>query len=402
MKVTIHNPTTSMLVGKSTANTGVEVDAVAVVCNGMQGLFLTEAQSIVCRCLSCSRSCPDGSRVMSPTEFERHAGMAASKKWRRSIKIDSDDLSLSLGRWLEQQGVKVGSTAAKGKVGSDSGQSPRERVNDDDSSDACARESSQHSETQAFHHASADLEDGAHTNGHSRYTDYQQCDPEVWAAADALEMLRSGLSSPSSEADSDDFHPGMLSSYEPSRRPQRTHKPPTWLQGSVHHLQELEHGWASRDNFLNSCSKALISAHRKLHKAESANTDLDVEFIESALVLAQRSSNDIVSPPHTHTPCLISAWEGTEDTAAYEQGFCSVDTVRCLPGRHCSLDPTGKRFKRAESDILPEQPATKVPRLPAPCVSDWKSVDSSQVEVTVSCNYGTFCGVLRADGATQH
>jgi len=58
---------------------------------------------------------------MSPTEFERHAGMSASKKWRRSIKVDLGDRepSLSLGRWLEQQGFKVSERKDKNGEGKD-------------------------------------------------------------------------------------------------------------------------------------------------------------------------------------------------------------------------------------------------------------------------------------------
>jgi hypothetical protein len=42
---------------------------------------------------------------MTPTEFERHSGMAASKKWRRSIKVDyTDDPNMTIGRWLEVNG----------------------------------------------------------------------------------------------------------------------------------------------------------------------------------------------------------------------------------------------------------------------------------------------------------
>lgn len=48
---------------------------------------------------------------MTPTEFERHCGMASSKKWRFSIKMDPDNTSKTLGRWLDKQ--QMGYKAAK-------------------------------------------------------------------------------------------------------------------------------------------------------------------------------------------------------------------------------------------------------------------------------------------------
>ena len=65
------------------------VDRVDVQCNGIPGTLLITTQAIVCKCPTCITTVtPQGGRVMTPTEFERHAGMQASKKWRRSIKVD--------------------------------------------------------------------------------------------------------------------------------------------------------------------------------------------------------------------------------------------------------------------------------------------------------------------------
>ena len=65
------------------------IERVNVLCNGTQGTLLITTQAIVCKCATCATVLsPQGGRVMTPTEFERHAGMAASKKWRRSIKVD--------------------------------------------------------------------------------------------------------------------------------------------------------------------------------------------------------------------------------------------------------------------------------------------------------------------------
>ncbi len=63
------------------------VDRVNISCNGVRATFMIHTQTIVCRCPTCAESA-QGSRTMSPTEFERHSGMQASKKWRRSIKVD--------------------------------------------------------------------------------------------------------------------------------------------------------------------------------------------------------------------------------------------------------------------------------------------------------------------------
>ncbi|GFH17327.1 SAND domain-containing protein, partial [Haematococcus lacustris] len=53
---------------------------------------------------------------MTPTEFERHSGMQASKKWRRSIKVDMgrNGGTMSLGRWLDANGYKQEQPAVRG------------------------------------------------------------------------------------------------------------------------------------------------------------------------------------------------------------------------------------------------------------------------------------------------
>lgn len=89
------------------------LERVNVMCNGVKAQFMIHTQTIVCRCPTCTESGAQGSRAMSPTEFERHSGMQASKKWRRSIKVDLGQGAgtMSLGRWLEQNGFKSSTPA---------------------------------------------------------------------------------------------------------------------------------------------------------------------------------------------------------------------------------------------------------------------------------------------------
>ena len=44
--------------------------------------------------------------TMTPTEYERHAGMAASKKWKYTVRVDdgSEDPQ-PVGAWLEARGL---------------------------------------------------------------------------------------------------------------------------------------------------------------------------------------------------------------------------------------------------------------------------------------------------------
>lgn len=61
---------------------------VPVVCNGLTGKFLVAEQMFLCDCASCARKALKGAPLlMTPTEFERHAGMAASKKWKYSVRV---------------------------------------------------------------------------------------------------------------------------------------------------------------------------------------------------------------------------------------------------------------------------------------------------------------------------
>ena len=96
-------------------------EQVRVSCNGVPGVMLVSDKLFVCRCGACLRreakvssSGHPGQRhassTFTPTEFERHAGMAASKKWKYSVRVDdpahnpADGSILTIGRWLDDRG----------------------------------------------------------------------------------------------------------------------------------------------------------------------------------------------------------------------------------------------------------------------------------------------------------
>lgn len=51
---------------------------VQIVCNAARGTFLTQRGAVLM----------SNGQTVSPTEFERIAGKAASKKWKASIRVD--------------------------------------------------------------------------------------------------------------------------------------------------------------------------------------------------------------------------------------------------------------------------------------------------------------------------
>jgi hypothetical protein len=62
-----------------------------VECGSATGIFSVDSERILCLCSSCSEGKgPPGPEFM-PSEFERHGGMAACKKWRFSIKVGAWD-----------------------------------------------------------------------------------------------------------------------------------------------------------------------------------------------------------------------------------------------------------------------------------------------------------------------
>jgi hypothetical protein len=101
---------------------------VKVICNGVKALFLLDEANFICQCPSCERKAVKGGpQIYTPTEYERHAGMAASKKWKYSVRIDDLELNpdggiLTIGKWLDDQGLTHRKRPVKGSRG---GKRPR-------------------------------------------------------------------------------------------------------------------------------------------------------------------------------------------------------------------------------------------------------------------------------------
>ncbi|XP_024012806.1 histone-lysine N-methyltransferase ATX3 isoform X2 [Eutrema salsugineum] len=66
-------------------------DEITVVCNGMEGTYITKFHAIECKCGSC------GARKQTPSEWERHTGCRA-KKWKYSVKVKGTMLTLE--KWI--------------------------------------------------------------------------------------------------------------------------------------------------------------------------------------------------------------------------------------------------------------------------------------------------------------
>jgi hypothetical protein len=60
-----------------------------VECGSAVGVFSVETQRMLCLCKQCMGPQTAGSHgpEFMPSEFERHGGMAACKKWRFSVKV---------------------------------------------------------------------------------------------------------------------------------------------------------------------------------------------------------------------------------------------------------------------------------------------------------------------------
>ncbi|GBF88800.1 hypothetical protein Rsub_01701 [Raphidocelis subcapitata] len=81
-----------------------------VAANGHAGLYVVARAAVRCLCVPCAdargAADPRGGALMTPTEFERHAGVAAAKKWRFTIKVTHcGEPAVCLGRWLELRGL---------------------------------------------------------------------------------------------------------------------------------------------------------------------------------------------------------------------------------------------------------------------------------------------------------
>ena len=56
-------------------------------------------------------------KLLMPTEFEKHAGMGAAKKWKGSIRLIEPGLErMPIGRWLDTCAVSGGGAALAGMV----------------------------------------------------------------------------------------------------------------------------------------------------------------------------------------------------------------------------------------------------------------------------------------------
>ncbi|KAL6774411.1 hypothetical protein ACKKBG_A24905 [Auxenochlorella protothecoides x Auxenochlorella symbiontica] len=86
-------------------------ECINVVCNNVKGVFWTSSQRLTCQCRDCAGL---GEKLgvmplqLTPTEFERHAGMAASKKWKYTLRVPMEGGEAALlGDWMEARGLAV-------------------------------------------------------------------------------------------------------------------------------------------------------------------------------------------------------------------------------------------------------------------------------------------------------
>ncbi|KDD74237.1 hypothetical protein H632_c1466p0, partial [Helicosporidium sp. ATCC 50920] len=74
-----------------------------VTCNGFEGTFIVASQLVVCHCARCNS---DPMRAMTAMDFERHAGMATSRKWKYTLRVmNTDRSSVPLGLWMYANNV---------------------------------------------------------------------------------------------------------------------------------------------------------------------------------------------------------------------------------------------------------------------------------------------------------
>lgn len=63
-----------------------------VECGSAIGIFSITSERVHCMCGGCAQKTEGRNTTFLPSEFERHAGMAACKKWRFSIKVGAAPL----------------------------------------------------------------------------------------------------------------------------------------------------------------------------------------------------------------------------------------------------------------------------------------------------------------------
>ena len=76
-----------------------------VICNGVLATYLTQLNQVLCMCSDCAGQ----DRHMSPTEFEKHCGMAQAKKWKTSLRM-IEPAKMPIGRFLDGAQIKVSSS----------------------------------------------------------------------------------------------------------------------------------------------------------------------------------------------------------------------------------------------------------------------------------------------------
>ncbi|KAL9332278.1 hypothetical protein ACSQ67_001888 [Phaseolus vulgaris] len=77
----------------------VLLENLAVICNGMKGIYIPKLHLVMCNCGLC------GSRKHTLTEWERHAGCKA-KKWKHSVKVEGTTQPLI--KWITEHNASAG------------------------------------------------------------------------------------------------------------------------------------------------------------------------------------------------------------------------------------------------------------------------------------------------------
>ena len=71
-------------------------ETLAVICNGVAADYYTRSNQVLCQCSDCAGE----AKFMSPTEFEKHAGMGQAKKWKSSLRM-VEPAKMPIGRFLD-------------------------------------------------------------------------------------------------------------------------------------------------------------------------------------------------------------------------------------------------------------------------------------------------------------
>ncbi|OIW13584.1 hypothetical protein TanjilG_25683 [Lupinus angustifolius] len=95
--------TSDLKIYKSIENSQMQMpmipEKLAVVCNGMEGIYIPKLHLVMCKCEFC------GSRKQKLTDWERHTGCKA-KKWKYSVKVESTMQPLI--NWIREHNLQAG------------------------------------------------------------------------------------------------------------------------------------------------------------------------------------------------------------------------------------------------------------------------------------------------------